>query len=253
MSQTSRERVQQLKAEFAAYRGKWSEVAREYEKTAPEGSLIESAVPSYAHKNRAIAWLFWRRIQLAAQYLAKQENVGRTLDFGCGVGVSLPLILDFAEHADVHGADLKIQPAKDLSDRMGFGEAHLHGGFDEAVAAAEGPFDTIVALDVLEHFADLPERLEQIKQAMAPGGLLLVCGPTENWIYKMGRLLAGFRALYKSQDEVEHEHEDLNPYHHFTIYQIQKLMEQAGFDVEVVKTLFPVVPLFRVIAGRLPS
>ncbi len=243
-------RSEALQASFAEYRQRWSDAAREYEKQAPEGSLVESAVPAYAHKNRAIAWLFWRRIYLCASYLSRQKQLGRVMDFGCGVGVSLPLILDHTAHDEVHGVDLRIAAARDLAEPMGFAGAQLHGSFDACLEAVDGPFDTIVALDVLEHFEDLRSQLDTLKKVMAPGGLLLVCGPTENWIYKMGRLFAGFRSLYKAQEEVESEDDELNPYHYFTIYQIERLMRDSGFAVESVGTLFSAIPLFKIIAGR---
>lgn len=43
-------------------------------------------------------------------------------------------------------------------------------------------FDTIIALDVLEHFKDLNAKLNELKNIMEPGARLIISGPTESWI-----------------------------------------------------------------------
>jgi trans-aconitate methyltransferase len=54
-----------------------------------------------------------------------------------------------------------------------------------------GQFDLITALDVLEHVQDLPRTLEALLRLLSPAGTLVVSGPTENVLYRIGRRLAG--------------------------------------------------------------
>jgi SAM-dependent methyltransferase len=56
--------------------------------------------------------------------------------------------------------------------------------------------DLILALDVLEHVADLPATVAQLCRVLVPGGRLVVSGPTENLLYRCGRRLAGFSGSY---------------------------------------------------------
>ena len=52
-------------------------------------------------------------------------------------------------------------------------------------------FDLINALDVLEHVDDLPWALKELLALLKPGGQLVISGPTENMLYRIGRKLAG--------------------------------------------------------------
>ena len=49
----------------------------------------------------------------------------------------------------------------------------------------------IIALDVLEHVKDLGGTLSALLRLLRAGGQLVVSGPTENGLYRVGRKLAG--------------------------------------------------------------
>ena len=68
-------------------------------------------------------------------------------------------------------------------------------------------------------------------------------GPTENWVYKIGRYLAGFHQLYKDFD---HASESSNPHHHCTIYDIESTIKKMGLKLTIIKTLYPPVPIFQI-------
>ncbi len=58
----------------------------------------------------------------------------------------------------------------------------------------------------------------------------MVSGPTENVLYKAGRLLAGFSGEY----------------HVTNIYDIEGKFREMGLEREALKVLYPPVPLFRI-------
>jgi hypothetical protein len=69
-----------------------------------------------------------------------------------------------------------------------------------------------------------------MRRLLRPDGKLLVCGPTENWIYKLGRRIVGFSGEY----------------HHRSIADIERAMERR-FVVRTVKRMFYPFTLFVVL------
>ena len=52
------------------------------------------------------------------------------------------------------------------------------------------------ALDALEHNPDFPQLLLRLAAKLSHGGILILSGPTENHLYRLGRRIAGFDAHY---------------------------------------------------------
>ena len=93
--------------------------------------------------------------------------------------------------------------------------------------APDGEYDWVFAIDSLEHNENYPELLEHISQKLAPEGILVLSGPTENGLYRLGRRVAGFTGEY----------------HMSNIYDIEKAASVV-VDRRDGLTLFPWVPLF---------
>jgi predicted TPR repeat methyltransferase len=96
----------------------------------------------------------------------------------------------------------------------------------------------IVAADVLEHIENLPAYLATFAAKLKSSGRLLISGPTENVIYKIGRILAGFGGK--------------GDYHHTDIDRLIDDIEANGFDCErVVNLPFALPPaLFKICVFR---
>ena len=56
--------------------------------------------------------------------------------------------------------------------------------------------DTIIAAEVLEHIDPLGDTLAFFRNLIKRGGNLLVSLPTENFLYRLGRRMAGFDGHY---------------------------------------------------------
>jgi 2-polyprenyl-3-methyl-5-hydroxy-6-metoxy-1,4-benzoquinol methylase len=177
--------------------------------------LEETAIPSYAHKNPAIRWLFRQRLAEVQKILGSpnQPQGVRVLDFGCGSGFGASLL----RHSGYDVAAYDIDPT--FFHWFGNRYPQLLEGIELYRSLADiptGAFDAIIAADVLEHLdADNLERhIRWLKTRLSGGsGKLIVSGPSETLLYKIGRRLAGF-----------HGH-----YHERSIYQIAEAIEKDGW------------------------
>lgn len=134
---------------------------------------------------RPARYLGWSRIRKAQ---SRMRNIARgrsALDFGSGLGVMLPFLSQRYEHVTACDADPAITSF--MVDRLGLENI-------EVVAAVDGAseqFDVVVALDVLEHVEDLAPVYEQLLHATRRGARWVISGPTENWLYRTMRAVAG--------------------------------------------------------------
>ena len=96
-------------------------------------------------------------------------------------------------------------------------------------------FDIIIATDVLEHVDDLPGTLADMRVLLKPNGQIIISGPTENILYKIGRKLAG--------------PEYSGDYHERGILEVRDLLGQQ-MKVIPIATLYWPAPLFEVFAGQ---
>ncbi len=145
----------------------------------------EMAIPSYLHGNPLIRWLMWRRYAVIARYLGHVPD-HTVLEFGCGMGLFLPELERRAGR--VIACDLFPDYALALKARRGLGTR-----FVENLGKVPDAFvDCIIAADVLEHLEDLPVYLREFAAKLKDGGRLIISGPTENLLYRAGRVVAGF-------------------------------------------------------------
>lgn len=162
----------------------------------PRAEVNETAVPSYTHSNPFIRRLFWQRLDMAVD-LARIRATDRVLDFGTGSGILLPTLKQRA--ASVTATDLDVSPAQALARTLGLDVAIVSR---EEIAgwmtAQHGQIDLIFALDVFEHLGaeELPLVGRRLLRLLAPGGRMVVSGPTESVMYRLGRFIAGFRNVY---------------------------------------------------------
>jgi len=147
----------------------------------------EMAIPSYLHWNPLIRRLVWGRYEKISELsdFSKEMNV---LEFGCGLGVFLPEL--FSKCNNVYAIDIFPQYAKKLCEDL-----ELKIIFVNNILEIQNDFlDIIIAAEVFEHLerAELSEYLHEFYEKLKDTGRLLVSGPTENFIYRLGRKVAGF-------------------------------------------------------------
>jgi 2-polyprenyl-3-methyl-5-hydroxy-6-metoxy-1,4-benzoquinol methylase len=113
-------------------------------------------------------FLRYRRLRAARPYLR-----GRVLDFGCSRGA----LCRFVEQSGYVGVDVDESALE--SARSAFPRATFMTPAAFAKWAGE-PFDTIVALAVIEYLPDPVEFLEDMKRRLAPMGNIVLTTPNPN-------------------------------------------------------------------------
>jgi methionine biosynthesis protein MetW len=145
----------------------------------------------------------------------------RVLDVGCGTG-SVTLIANRDRGNIVIAVEPDAQRAEVARSR---GLAVHIGYLDECFVAANGPFDVVIAADVLEHTPNPTELLEMMKRAIKPDGILLISVPNvAHWSVRLNLLFGRF----------DHEPTGIMDATHlrwFTARTIQSLFEQSGLQV----------------------
>jgi 2-polyprenyl-3-methyl-5-hydroxy-6-metoxy-1,4-benzoquinol methylase len=222
-------------SDFNAYKTEFRAVIRKVLAESEQGRLDEAGFPAYSHKNPLINWLFWQRLHKAMDYIEIGAPYEHVLDFGCGSGVMLPFLC--ATSARVTAMDIDLLPFERVSRQRTF-PANLQVRDAREVTLKDLPkasFDLIVATDVLEHVADLPGTLADMQSLLKTGGQVVISGPTENILYKLGRALAG--------------PEYSGDYHERGILEVRDLLGQQMQIIPIATLTWP-VPLFEVFAGR---
>jgi len=184
----------------------------------------ESCVPSYCHPNVLAAYVSWLRLFRAADLgRSLAPDAARILDFGSSVGELGHLVSP--DGAGYHFIESDGQSAAYLASRLPLARRTT------LEDAPEGGFDLIFAIDSLEHNEDYAELLEVLVGKLAPEGVLILSGPTENGLYRLGRRIAGFDGHY----------------HETTIYAIEAAAATL-LKRRAVRAILPVAPLFRITA-----
>lgn len=177
-------------------------------------------------------WHWWfRGRQRVLEAVLRHELNGagggrRILSVGCGPASGLTWLVPFAgAGGTVVGLDLAAVHARDLPEQVGF----VVGSLTEA-PFADGAFDVVLALDVLEHLEDDARGLSEAARLVRPGGLLLITVPA-------------LPSLWGGQDVVSHH---LRRYTKGTLSGLFRRAGLEGFRVKYFNTLlFPLAAAVR--------
>lgn len=177
---------------FKSTKKKFKTVFNDILKTTNSYEIDEAALPAYAHKNPLIDYLFWRRLQVAFEHANENDSNKKVLDFGCGSGCFSYLLAN--NGYKVTATDLDFGPLSLIKEKIAFPSSidFIEGDIINH-DLPNNSFDFIFALDVLEHIENLSDYIELFKRLLTPNGVIIVSGPTENVLYKIGRSLAGNR------------------------------------------------------------
>lgn len=128
----------------------------------------ERTLPGIPHEN------YWfRRHEIAYHTALPLTRGARVLDAGCGEGYGTAMLAE--DGAAVVGVDLDLPTVQ-----------HLHRSYPQVPAVlanlvalpfAEGTFDTVVTLQVVEHLWDQPGFVSECARVLRPYGLLVLSTP----------------------------------------------------------------------------
>jgi 2-polyprenyl-3-methyl-5-hydroxy-6-metoxy-1,4-benzoquinol methylase len=151
--------------------------------------------------------------------------LGRVLDVGCGAGnVGPGLRAAGAEHL----TGVEFVPSAADAARARFDHV-LTGAIEDVLPQLEGPFDTILCLDVLEHLVDPAAVLAGLRGLAAPGGHLKVSVPNARQISLVYDLVV--RGTFGYTDW---GHRDRTHLRWFTRRDIVEAVAAAGWRVDGV-------------------
>jgi len=99
----------------------------------------------------------------------------RLLDLGCGGGlVSEPMTRLGFEVTGVDAAGESLSVARAHAETLGLSIDYRAATAEELVAAGEGPFDVILALEVIEHVEGPAGFVADLAQLLSPDGVIIV-------------------------------------------------------------------------------
>ncbi|UCE87526.1 MAG: hypothetical protein JSU66_07370 [Deltaproteobacteria bacterium] len=196
-----------------------AELRAEFDLAHSFAELEESCVPSYCHANALAAAVAWWRLLAACDLYRRFADPGPILDFGAATGELFHLLdtsqsYHYVEENDTLAAALQRRvPRAQRADLASLPREH---------------FAAIFALDSLEHNVDVGGIVDALLSALRPGAHMVVSGPTENALYRLGRRIAGFDGHY----------------HKVTIYDIERVLAKRLECVHVQRVPLA-LPLFR--------
>lgn len=150
----------------------------------------------YTERLRRKQTIWWKRllpVQAPYHWNLRRQQLGRTLDVGCGIGRNLGALPPGSVGVD-HNAE-----SVALARSMGY-DAHTVGEFMRGDLAVPGAFDGMLVAHVIEHLEpdDAAQMLGDYVPFVRPGGrVFLVCpqergyasDPTHLWFAQDGDLL----------------------------------------------------------------
>jgi len=205
------------------------EVLKKLKSLSSNQETDEVSIPLYLHKNFLIRSIFADRIKAA--YNMTQFSNKIVLDFGCGSGIFLESISH--EIKKGIGADIDIKIAKKIVSSENISLIQTNQPND---ILQFSKVDIITCFDVLEHLEDLKVLLQNFTKILSPNGIVIISGPTENFLYQIARKIAkiGIKGNMKGKNE-----------HVRNIQDIKKLVLDSGYSLQKDKNLWN---LFRVMS-----
>ena len=163
-----------------------------------------SGAPLTVRLNRYLEFDRINGAYLDWQFEQFRSYVGeRVLEIGCGVG---GIIARLRGCSAIHGLDVEEDVLAAAKMRFAnrpecqFSLLDLSTCPDSDIAQIqEARFDTVIAINVLEHVKDDVQLLNRIGQILVPGGHLLLLVPAHQWLYGSYDELDGHFRRYSRQ------------------------------------------------------
>lgn len=98
----------------------------------------------------------------------------KILDIGCGGGLlTEPLFKLGINMTGIDAGEKNIEAAKIHAEKSGLNIDYRHIDVEE-LASSEEKFDAVLAMEIIEHVADVELFIKAVSQCLKPGGLLFV-------------------------------------------------------------------------------
>jgi 2-polyprenyl-3-methyl-5-hydroxy-6-metoxy-1,4-benzoquinol methylase len=152
---------------------------------------------------------------------------GRVLDIGCSAGIFAAQLA--AAGFEVYGNDLSEYACEQTRQKIGTDHV-FQGPLEGFAEQLRGQLDAVTMMDVIEHFSDVVQPLEIIRDMLKPEGILFLRTPTlrspfyrvADWTYRLsgGHYKDAILKIYHA------EH-----FYFFNEKNIRVLLEDLGYEV----------------------
>lgn len=195
----------------------------------------------YLHKNPLIRSLFWSKMESVLECSGPAgsgpASPASILEIGCGGGLALPLFS--STFSEVYGVDLDVSFARKIVEKFGLNNVKLFEGDIKDIRDAsfgKQQFDLVFASSVFEHIKDLEKALPAVRDMLSPTGRLITVSPTENGLYRFGRLFFG----HKKPEDHYHTAREIRDMleNHFTVEKKKYLPFNLGYQLSLYEVLF---------------
>jgi SAM-dependent methyltransferase len=182
-------------------------------------------------------WFIGRRqifLQILDKYLGRRGSARtrRVLDVGCGTGT---MIGHLARYGQAEGIDMDAAAVAFCHQR---GVTAVQQVTGLPLPFADGTFDLVTALDVLEHIDDDRAMLRELYRILRPGGFFLLSVPA-------------YPFLWGPQDDIS------NHKRRYVAPEIRERLTTTGFRVARLSyfntLLFPIIAAVRVLRPYKPG
>ncbi len=183
-----------------------------------------------------------RNVRLRLQAMAEFGPLtgARLLDVGCGTGEYTRILADSYDQVD--GIDVELDRIevfrRDLPANVTVGLESVNDlSFDDDT------FDTVTMIEVLEHLADPPAAMSEIRRVLKPGGRLLLTTPNRLWPFEQHGVAVGGRrypgVVMPGLVWIKPLHERISNSAAFTRRDLQRLADGAGLTLLGVTYMMP--------------
>jgi SAM-dependent methyltransferase len=177
-------------------------------------------------------WWYVARRNILYDLIAREirlPNSAQILEIGCGTGHNFPVLTPFG-HVDA----LEIDDAARAIATERLGHTVGSAALPELPGVADGSYDLIALLDVLEHIEGDLAALTSIKAKLRSGGRILLTVPANEW-------------MWSAHDTVHHH------YRRYNRTTLSEVISAAGLRITMMShfnsLLFPLAAIVR-LAGR---
>ncbi|MEK7276003.1 MAG: class I SAM-dependent methyltransferase [Chloroflexota bacterium] len=175
-----------------------------------------------------------RRKRDAAIASAISRPVGRILDVGCGMG-DVPAVLKGRGNQIVGIDPVFVHTAESARNLNGVANVQFAQGTSEYLSFPANAFDVAILADVIEHVANPPRCLAEIRRVLVPGGCVIIVTPNrvveKFWSRVDSLALTGLRALRLIAPVSLHVEPQIRD-EHYSPAELRRLLREAGFEIE---------------------
>lgn len=169
-------------------------------------------------------WWFKAKRDLVLRMFKKYCKKGILLDVGCGTGMDLVALSKFTK---VVGCDNSHEALEFAAKRGTFTLVH---GEAEDLPFENNWFDTVTALDMLEHSGNDKKSIENFYNVLKVGGVLILTVPAHQFLWTKHDTMMSHKKRYD-------------------LYEIKEKIQNSGFKIEVITywncLLFPFIALYK--------